>query len=1392
MSCRPLRLGSTTKGGTNITIAGSNFGPPDGETDGNLVVTYGADGTGYNATNCVVKDQDEIECRTQPGVGKDLKWKVNIGNQPSEVLDSPTTRYGDPTVTGITAGPFNTIGNEAIVITGTNFGVGSEQPKDPTAFFGKGAGAYTDALVSCSVTEDHFKMSCTMAEGSGLDYQVQVEIAGQRSNASSIDTSFGYKDPTISNVYLASDSGKSALLMTTMGGDDIVLEGINFGPTTAVPDSEVLSVTYSNGLSNYTAASCRVHIPHSGITCKHVPGIGFGFKWTVVRSALTGQSTLETRYKSPNISTVTSGSGSGISGDSSIHIVINGSNFGPDASVVTSRYMSLGGLHMDLFNVSGCLGAGGAESWCTNRLSSVSPLAIFHGIYPNVPRVYELWKDFDMFDNAYAVRLSGKLIIEDAGTYRMLFEPSDKIKFSIKTATWLEKESNATLTLAEGVYSIVIEFLNEAVTPASDVGMSFNWTWMASTSFNSVRPVPSSNFARSLNSPEACETTIAHAQVVCKTQSRSTGMNFIWDISVGAQASALSDESITIDAPELLSVTTSSSLKTSGGEIVSFQGNNFGEDGLVIKGTYGREGISGLGNGTGFTFQGCIVVSKGIIHCTSANGAGTDHQTIFVVDGQSTSEAASVTFSYAAPSIAAAAATTPFVGLVDGGYTVVIHGSNFGLMNLASVRVGGSTVASFLDFTHESATFLMPLSESSTEEDVTIVVAGQSSGISPFYYYNLTSISPEFGSAAGGTNVAITGEGFVQMPTGSPGQVYFGSTDAAKMDVSVDGNEIKFVTVSHGAAVGTFLTPHVGMDRVTFNALNSPGSNFFFYPRPIVEDFAPKSGPTSGGTAVSIRADFFMTGTYEVTFGDSASIACTLSSEDDRVLICVAPSLPGGEAKQVDLNLTIDTADATSKTYVQAGTFQYYVPPAVVSIDPPLGPISASNETVVVITGSNFVATSDRPRIKVGSVERETFFDNVNGTIRFKTTVPRSLVEQTLAIEVALNGQQFTSSGVGFLFYDFPEEIVLLHQTLNFTLDDFSSTMDNKTIFVKAIAAALNVLKSQVNIIRIEINHNVGSRRLHNVRDTAIDTKKLPQWTSDDRRSLQETNTTLSIEYSVETRKANAQNISRNMSKIGASVGSPETTVLVSSLAESFEIPSESLSVNIAVHVVSVPEVDVSIPRIGPVRGGTALLISGKDFLNSTLITCKFDGLRISTSLSESDKAKLRCGTVEAIGKDTETCTKGTFLSHTQISCVTPIAPLATGKVFISVSMNNQQFNADRTFDFTYYDPAIATSLSEDFMPLSASTMVVSGSFFDTSVVQIQYTLDAEATLCKSCVKTSASPAASGILCEACPLSKHRCGDLVCSDEAGETCNTCPEDCGVCTTAVCGDFFVCC
>ena len=709
-------------------------------------------------------------------------------------------------------------------------------------------------------------------------------------------------------------------------------------------------------------------------------------------------------------------------------------------------------------------------------------------------------------------------------------------------------------------------------------------------------------------------------------------------------------------------------------------------------------------------------------------------------------------------------------------------------MNLASVRVGGSTVASFLDFTHESATFLMPLSESSTEEDVTIVVAGQSSGISPFYYYNLTSISPEFGSAAGGTNVAITGEGFVQMPTGSPGQVYFGSTDAAKMDVSVDGNEIKFVTVSHGAAVGTFLTPHVGMDRVTFNALNSPGSNFFFYPRPIVEDFAPKSGPTSGGTAVSIRADFFMTGTYEVTFGDSASIACTLSSEDDRVLICVAPSLPGGEAKQVDLNLTIDTADATSKTYVQAGTFQYYVPPAVVSIDPPLGPISASNETVVVITGSNFVATSDRPRIKVGSVERETFFDNVNGTIRFKTTVPRSLVEQTLAIEVALNGQQFTSSGVGFLFYDFPEEIVLLHQTLNFTLDDFSSTMDNKTIFVKAIAAALNVLKSQVNIIRIEINHNVGSRRLHNVRDTAIDTKKLPQWTSDDRRSLQETNTTLSIEYSVETRKANAQNISRNMSKIGASVGSPETTVLVSSLAESFEIPSESLSVNIAVHVVSVPEVDVSIPRIGPVRGGTALLISGKDFLNSTLITCKFDGLRISTSLSESDKAKLRCGTVEAIGKDTETCTKGTFLSHTQISCVTPIAPLATGKVFISVSMNNQQFNADRTFDFTYYDPAIATSLSEDFMPLSASTMVVSGSFFDTSVVQIQYTLDAEATLCKSCVKTSASPAASGILCEACPLSKHRCGDLVCSDEAGETCNTCPEDCGVCTTAVCGDF----
>ena len=64
----------STDGGTVVTIQGWNFGNRSNRID---EVTYGVDGAGYTATDCVISAPDTaIECLTLPAVGRDLGWRV--------------------------------------------------------------------------------------------------------------------------------------------------------------------------------------------------------------------------------------------------------------------------------------------------------------------------------------------------------------------------------------------------------------------------------------------------------------------------------------------------------------------------------------------------------------------------------------------------------------------------------------------------------------------------------------------------------------------------------------------------------------------------------------------------------------------------------------------------------------------------------------------------------------------------------------------------------------------------------------------------------------------------------------------------------------------------------------------------------------------------------------------------------------------------------------------------------------------------------------------------------------------------------------------------------------------------------------------------------------------
>src|SRR5207248_1078855 len=132
-------------------------------------------------------------------------------------------------------------------------------------------------------------------------------------------------------------------------------------------------------------------------------------------------------------------------------------------------------------------------------------------------------------------------------------------------------------------------------------------------------------------------------------------------------------------------------------------------------------------------------------------------------------------------------------------------------------------------------------------------------------------------------------------------------------------------------------------DMVVFTATGSGtlAGGFTYVPPPTLSSTAPNSGPTAGGTSVTITGSDF-TNVQSVTIGghDLAS----LSEIDSTPITGVTPAAAAG-AKDVVVTTQFDSATL-------AGAFTYILSPAISSIAPNSGPTAGG--TSVTITGSDF------------------------------------------------------------------------------------------------------------------------------------------------------------------------------------------------------------------------------------------------------------------------------------------------------------------------------------------------------------------------------------------------------------------------------------------------------
>ncbi|MGH9921002.1 MAG: IPT/TIG domain-containing protein, partial [Nitrososphaerales archaeon] len=129
---------------------------------------------------------------------------------------------------------------------------------------------------------------------------------------------------------------------------------------------------------------------------------------------------------------------------------------------------------------------------------------------------------------------------------------------------------------------------------------------------------------------------------------------------------------------------------------------------------------------------------------------------------------------------------------------------------------------------------------------------------------------------------------------------------------------------------------------------------------PTVTGLSPSSGPTSGGTVVSVTGTGFIVGsTFSIDFGSSASRTVSCSSTTS----CTATS-PAGTGT---VDVTVTTAGGTSSS---SDEFSYVPAPTVSAINPTSGPVAGGS--VVTITGTNFATASGATNIDFGSSASST------------------------------------------------------------------------------------------------------------------------------------------------------------------------------------------------------------------------------------------------------------------------------------------------------------------------------------------------------------------------------------------------------------------------------------
>jgi hypothetical protein len=956
---------------------------------------------------------------------------------------STTTGYcapGSIVVTTTGSIPLATAGGTYMTITGTNFG---NNINNITVSYWPSA---TPSLIAydipCVFINYNTKLGCTTVAWIGQSLFWRVNVTGQA--ITSAASTYSYATPSVSSV--SSNSNGDNELATA--GDVLTFTGTSFGPTG-------LSITSSFGPTlgtEYSLTGCQWVQSQTKVKCTVPAAVGTSLKLklTIGSQTVSISGSITVQYAAPSI-TLYNPVAIATSGGT---VVLTGANYGPNPSTIpwtTTISASYGtSTSYNTYVATGCTWNSQTQVSC----NAPGGIGVNYRWIITIGSQTSVGSASPVFGyNLLTIAtnpFSSTLYDTDGGGLNQTITGTNFGPAGTLTTVTFGTLLSPTLFTCSSAKVIVANTKISCVIPAS-YGNGYYWTVTVggqtatstattgcnlptissispttaglslSTSSTSFITLTGTNFGASGSGaslsalyasssysyiPTGC-TVQSHTSIQCKTVV-GVGRDLVWKVTVANLASITTTVTTSYTPPSITGVSSTSatitSLNIGGSESITISGSNLGPTLSTLTATYG----SILPYVYAFATSGCAMTSAhNTIVCTTLSGTGASLMVNVTVGGQLA--VATTRLSYASPTISS---ISPAL-VSTAGLRIVVNGANFGLPLQAT-----SSCLSPILVSSTSMTCLTPSATSATSILLSVSVGTQVSNAVTLYYYTFDtrSLSPPFGHFQLSTPVIITGQ---QLNRGIASSAIVAMSSMAHPTpvtqiITISSAISMSFTIPAGVFNVPLNTPSLTVNiSVTMNGIESENMTSFIVYRTDVSSISVHSGPLGGQTSLSITGVFYPTGTVSFRLGSVYGIANYISSTSITVIT-------GGTSTVAYYNPEVSTEVSSTNKLWASGTgifFQYYTEPSLTSLIPPLAPL-VGGTTIRPVSTTGYITTSEAT-CRFGSAVVAASFEIVSSVVNILCLVPAQSAG-SVSVEVALNGQQYTSNNLQMLYYPVP------------------------------------------------------------------------------------------------------------------------------------------------------------------------------------------------------------------------------------------------------------------------------------------------------------------------------------------------------------------------------------